>query len=128
MTKVQLIPNGSEALAAMEPSSYVTADALREGDPAERHLVHLISADQKFMIGTWQAQPYAEFVESYPGDEYTLILEGQVTLTDPDGTHRTYGAGSSFTISAGWSGEYRVDTPLTKQFVFYTNTPGEESA
>ena len=76
----------------MWPSSDVTAETLRDGDPAEREAVHLSSGDEKFTVGSWRAQPYAEFIEAYPGDEYTRVLEGSVTLTGDDGV-RTPGPG-----------------------------------
>lgn len=126
MPRVHIIPTGTKALEASKPSDYVSPAGLRDGDPNERQLVHLTSTDGKFLAGTWYAQPYAEYVEEYPGDEYTHILEGQVTLTDADGTQRTFGPGTSFMIASGWSGEYRVDARLTKEFVFYFHTGTEQ--
>ncbi len=116
---VAAIPTGPDALAAMTPSSYVTPETLREGDPAEREASHLVSADEKFAVGSWTAQPYAEFIESYPGDEYTRVLEGSITLTGDDGVAHTFGAGDSFTLAKGWRGEYRVNETLVKQFAIY---------
>ena len=49
--------------ARFSPSAYVTDQALREGQPEERELLHLASVDDRFSVGTWQAQPYAEYVE-----------------------------------------------------------------
>ena len=97
------IPVGPDAVAAMSPSNYVTAETLREGDPAERGAIHLSSGDDKFAVGSWRAEPYAEFIESYPCDEYTRVLEGSITLT------------------RGWRGEYRVTEPLVKQFAIYVS-------
>ena len=68
----------------------------------------------------WSAAPYTEYVSDHDGYEYTHVLEGRVTLTDQDGTVHSFGPGQSFTIESGWSGEYRVDEPLLKQFAFYT--------
>lgn len=119
MPTVATIPVGPDAVAAMSPSSYVTAETLREGDPAEHEAVHLGSADEKFTVGSWRAQPYAEFIESYPGDEYTRVLAGSVTLTGDDGVARTFGPGDAFTLTKGWRGEYRVTEPLLKQFAIY---------
>lgn len=116
---VALIPAGPDAVAAMTPSSYVTPETLREGDPAEREAVHLSSADEKFTVGSWSAEPYAEFIESYPGDEYTRVLQGSITLTGEDGVAHTFGAGDSFTLAKGWRGEYRVTESLVKQFAIY---------
>jgi len=64
--QVAPIPVGPDAVAAMSPSNYVTAQTLRDGDPAEREAVHLTSADDKFTVGSWRAEPYAEYIENYP--------------------------------------------------------------
>ncbi|AKS35536.1 cupin domain-containing protein [Mycolicibacterium goodii] len=114
-----LIPCGADAVAAMTPSAYVTAESLREGDPAEHEAVHLSSCDGRFTVGSWRAEPYAEFIECYPGDEYTRVLEGSITLTGEDGVAHTFGPGDSFTLSRGWRGHYRVTERLVKQFAIY---------
>ena len=119
MTAVHPIPTDAENVAAMTPSAYVTADTLRAGDPREHEMVHLSSGDEKFTVGSWRAEPYREFIECYPGDEYTRVLEGSVTLTSDDGVAHTFGPGDAFTLTRGWRGEYRVDEPLLKQFAIY---------
>jgi uncharacterized cupin superfamily protein len=119
MNKVRLVPGADAAQPEMIPSDFVPAHALRDGDPRETALTHLDSADGKLSVGVWSAQPYAEHVDAYEGYEYTVILQGRVTLTDADGRHRSFSAGDAFTIEPGWSGEYRVDEPLVKHFVFY---------
>ena len=116
---VALIPTGPDAVATMTASGYVTAESLREGDPAERDTIHLSSSDQKFTVGSWCAEPYAEFIDSYPGDEYTRVLTGSLTLTGDDGVAHTFGPGDSFTLAKGWRGEYRVTDFLVKQFAIY---------
>ena len=89
------------------------------GNPAEREAVHLTSTDDKFTVGSWRAEPYAEYIENYPGDEYTRVLEGSITLTGDDDVAHTFGPGDSFTLTRGWRGEYRVTAPLGKQFAIY---------
>jgi uncharacterized cupin superfamily protein len=119
MPEVHIIPTGPEALAAMTPSDYVTAETLREGDPREHDTIHLASTDTKFTVGSWRAEPYAEYIESYPGDEYACIVSGSLTLTGDDGVATTFAAGDSFTLARGWRGEYRVTQPLVKHFAIY---------
>ncbi|MBW9110408.1 DUF861 domain-containing protein [Microbacterium trichothecenolyticum] len=119
MSKIRAVPTAAAAGPSMTPSSYVTAGALRGGDPREMELAHVVSDDERLTVGVWSAEPYAEFVTSHEGYEYTLVLEGRVTLTDPDGDVHTFGAGDAFTIEPGWSGEYRVNERLVKHFVYY---------
>jgi uncharacterized protein len=116
VSTVAPIPVPPEAAAAVTPSGYVTEATLREGNPAEREAVHLSSADAKFTVGSWRAEPYAEFIENYPGDEYIRVLEGLITLTGDDGVAHTFGPGDSFTLAKRWRGGYRVTNPPVKQF------------
>ncbi|MDF3283615.1 MULTISPECIES: cupin domain-containing protein [unclassified Gordonia (in: high G+C Gram-positive bacteria)] len=118
-TTPQIISTDDAARTVMTLSAYVTPENLRAGDPAEREATHLVSADDKFVVGSWSAQPYTEFIESYPGDEYARVLEGSVTLTGDDGVAHTISAGEAFTLRRGWRGEYRVTQPLLKQFALY---------
>lgn len=118
MSYVRTVVDRVEA-SPWSPSAYVTENALREGQPDERESIHLISVDERFTVGIWHAQPYAEFVEEHDGYEYARVLEGRVTLTGADGERHSYGPGDAFTIEPGWSGEYRVDEPVLKQYVFY---------
>ncbi|MGV9711836.1 cupin domain-containing protein [Gordonia sp. NPDC003424] len=119
LTTPELVRADETARAAMTPSAYVTTETLRDGDPREREAIHLTSDDEKFIVGSWEAQPYTEYIESYPGDEYARVLEGSVTLTGDDGVAHTYSAGEAFTLRRGWRGEYRVTEPLLKQFALY---------
>ncbi|UOQ89152.1 cupin domain-containing protein [Agromyces endophyticus] len=118
-SKIRPLPTSDIAGPSMTASSYVTPEALRTGDPHECELSHLVSADGRFVVGIWSAEPYSEHVDSYGGYEYTRVIEGRVTLTDTDGVIRSFGPGDAFTIEPGWSGEYRVDERLMKQFVYY---------
>jgi uncharacterized cupin superfamily protein len=119
MSDVQLISTGTLARESMTPSEYVTSATLREGNPSEHHTVHLSAEDARFTIGSWRAQPYAEFIESYPGDELAHVIEGTVVLTGDDGKAHTFAAGDSYTLRRGWRGEFRVTEPLLKQFAIY---------
>ncbi|HEY2238951.1 MAG TPA: cupin domain-containing protein [Streptosporangiaceae bacterium] len=109
-----VIPVTLPAEAELVPCHYV-AD-VTDGDPAEREYVYFAAPDGRLTIGFWEAQPYTERITSYPGDEFCHVLRGQVTLTSTDGTTHSFGEGSSFTVPAGWAGEWRVDQPFMKYF------------
>jgi uncharacterized cupin superfamily protein len=119
LSDVAPVATDAPARNSMTPSNYVTSETLREGDPAEHHAVHLSAEDSKFTVGSWRAEPYAEFIESYPGDEFTHVIEGTVVLTGADGVANTFTAGDSYTLRRGWRGEFRVTAPPLKQFAIY---------
>lgn len=109
-----VIPITLPAEDQLVPCHYV-AD-LTDGDPQEREYVYFAAPDGRLTIGLWEAQPYTERITSYAGDEFCHVLRGQVTLTGTDGTTHIFGAGSTFTVPAGWAGEWRVDQPFMKYF------------
>lgn len=119
MSHVRLVPAEGSVRATMTPSAYVTEEAYRSGTPNEKEAEHLVSNDGSFTVGVWAADPYSEYVTDHDVYEYTLVLEGQVTLTDATGEAHTFTAGDAFTVAPGWTGEYRVDEPLLKHFVIY---------
>jgi uncharacterized cupin superfamily protein len=109
-------PPGEELV----PCQYVSPDGLIEGDPQEREYLYLTSPDGTFSVGVWEAQPYAERIDSYFGDEFCYVIRGQVTLIGKDGAAQTFVQGDSFTMEAGWAGEWRVDEPFMKYFALST--------
>jgi uncharacterized cupin superfamily protein len=89
-------------------------------DSAAAHGINLTTPDGTFSVGVWEAQPYAERIDSYFGDEFCYVIRGQVTLIGKDGSAQTFVQGDSFTMEAGWAGEWRVDKPFLKYFALST--------
>jgi uncharacterized protein len=77
----------------------------------------LTTDGDRHTVGLWEAQPYLEQVDSYPGNEYCAVLKGSVTLTDRAGQSRTFGIGDHFVMEAGWHGTWRVNEPFVKFLV-----------
>jgi uncharacterized cupin superfamily protein len=113
--------------AELVPCQYVSPEGLIEGDPEEREYLYLASRDGTFSVGVWEAQPYAERIDSYVGDEFCYVIRGQVTLTGTDGSAQTFVQGDSFTMEAGWAGEWRVDKPFMKYFALSAPRSGPVS-
>jgi uncharacterized cupin superfamily protein len=114
MSLVSRLFPGAPPDGELTPCNYVLAEGLIEGDPQERE--HVYFASDAFTVAVWEAQPYAERIDSYPGDEFAHVIRGRLTLTDPDGTSQTFGEGESYLMRAGWSGEFRVEESFMKYF------------
>lgn len=65
--------------------------------------------------GIWEAGPHLERCQC-DFDEMCHILEGQVRLSDATGRSRTFGAGDSFVVSAGFSGTWENLSYVRKVF------------
>jgi uncharacterized cupin superfamily protein len=59
--------------------------------------------------------------EPFPYDEFVLVLEGEVTLTDLDGSAQTYRMGDSFTVPKGWRGTWDMPVKYREMIVVETN-------
>jgi uncharacterized protein len=60
--------------------------------------------------------PAASRIFPGPPPREELVIRGQVTLVGKDGSVQTFVEGDSFTMEAGWAGEWRVDKPFMKYF------------
>lgn len=56
----------------------------------------------------------------FPYDEFVLVLEGEVTLTDLKGNAETYRAGDSFTVPKGWQGTWDMPVKYREMIVVET--------
>ena len=75
------------------------------------------SKDKKFLVALWESGPGVLQTDSYPNDEYVLVLEGQLAITNKSGTKDEFKAGDSFVIPKGWAGTWDMKTKFKKQFV-----------
>jgi uncharacterized cupin superfamily protein len=75
------------------------------------------SGDERFVVSLWQSGPGVLQTDSYPHDEYCLVLEGRVVVTNRSGTRAEYGVGDTFVIPKGWAGTWDMPVRFTKQFV-----------
>ena len=75
------------------------------------------SKDKKFLVAIWESGPGVLQTDSYPNDEYVLVLEGELAITNKSGTKDEFKAGDSFVIPKGWAGTWDMKTKFKKQFV-----------
>jgi uncharacterized protein len=119
-----VIPMPLPSEAGLVPCEY--AQHVLDGDPREREYVYLTTPDGSYTVGVWEAQPYTERIDSYPGNEFCYVVRGQVTLTGSDGSAQTFAEGDTFTVQAGWAGEWRVDKPFMKYFALSVPSAGAQ--
>jgi uncharacterized cupin superfamily protein len=75
-----------------------------------------------FSAGLWTSLAWRKEVR-YDEDEFCLILEGTVRLTDADGRTETYGPGDAFVIPSGFTGVWESVTPVRKFYVVHVPKP-----
>lgn len=86
-----------------------------EGSPSMKTWIEHKTEDGKFLTGFWEATPGSYHV-TYKADELIHLFEGKVTLTSDEGETRTFSAGDSFHVAAGFSGVWKTEERIRKIF------------
>lgn len=84
-----------------------------EGTPTARFASHSQGGDDAAVTGVWDCTA-GEFRWHFGWDETVLILEGEVLVTDEDGTERLLRAGDVAYFTAGSWYTWRIDRYLKK--------------
>ena len=62
-----------------------------------------------FVVSVFAAKPAViDINEPFPYDEFVLVLEGEVTLTNIHGGTHTYKQGDTFLVPKGWLGTWHM--------------------
>jgi uncharacterized cupin superfamily protein len=76
-------------------------------------------ADRKFTVALWESGPGILKTEGYPHDEYCLVLEGHLIVTNRSGRREEFNPGDTFVIPKGWAGTWNMTTRFKKQYVAF---------
>ncbi|MGQ3294839.1 MAG: cupin domain-containing protein, partial [Shinella sp.] len=87
-----------------------------EGLPVGLDHAYHARPERGMKAGIWRCGPYTEHYDSYPADEFMVVLEGEVTL-ETEGFSETYGKGASFLVPKGFSGTWRQTVPMLKFYM-----------
>lgn len=120
MSKVIKLSRDGVGIRALKKSSVVPAEAILSGYTDEIGDVHFESPDKSLTIGTWQSTPYAENLVYPDGTEYSVILSGKVSITNPDGSVEFFEAGESYILPAGTEVRFEVLETMRKVYVLFT--------
>jgi uncharacterized protein len=98
------------------PDGQIETAKLISGDPKGRDHIYLGRKDPGFRAGIWRSSPYTEWYDSYPCDEFMVVLEGSVTL-EGEGFSETYRKGDAFLMPRGFKGYWKQEEPMLKYYV-----------
>ena len=77
------------------------------------------SEDRKFTVALWESGPGILKTDAYPHDEYCLVLEGHLIITNRSGRREEFNPGDTFVIPKGWAGTWNMTTRFKKQYVAF---------
>jgi uncharacterized cupin superfamily protein len=72
--------------------------------------------------GLWVSEPKRVEI-AYTSDEFCVLLQGEVTLTDAEGRSTLHRAGEAFLIPAGFKGVWENKVAVRKYYVLHTPRP-----
>jgi uncharacterized cupin superfamily protein len=98
-----------------------------EQDPPGRQFTAARSFDERFSFGLWQRNVQRRYFDR-PYHEVAYILEGQVEITEDDGTVTIAGPGDILFTPMGSKGFWKNLTPVKKVWGIYEETPSEMEA
>lgn len=107
----EILSQTEETIVPMPlPAAWVEA-----GEPAPRGQVALRGLAGGAATGTWECGP-GRFAYTHATHETILVLEGDVTITTPDGRATTLGPGAFAHFPAGLTATWDVPERLRKAF------------
>ncbi|MEM7564560.1 MAG: cupin domain-containing protein [Pseudomonadota bacterium] len=107
--KISLVDSNTPTEALLsKPGTYLGEAFTFE----ERHTGEVV-----VKVGVWEAGAGKFEIQDFPFTEYVLMISGQVVVSELDGVSRSFGAGDTFVIPKGWSGEWDVKQRMKKQIV-----------
>ncbi len=113
VTPVSVLPDTRGA-----PVLPIAAARILEGTPTQSFNTQFSNYQGNFHCGVWVSEPGTWRVH-YTEDEFCLILEGEVVLTDAAGIARNYGVGDAFVLPAGFSGSWQSVGTVRKYYAIY---------
>lgn len=110
------------AVKPTEPGTY-PAEMVEPGakrfDGSYREAPQYRSRSGKVTVAIWQSGPGTLKTDAYPHEEYCLVLEGRVNVTNRSGRRETFEVGDSFVIPKGWAGRWEMPVRFKKQYVAF---------
>lgn len=108
--------------SASGPEGFLTAAGvalptakLIEGQPVGLDHGYYERPEVGLKAGIWRSCAYTEWYDSYPCDEFMVVLEGEVTI-ESDTFSQTYRAGDAFLIPKGFRGYWRQPVAMLKYY------------
>lgn len=85
------------------------------GDTPPQHDHNFFTNDaEDFYVGMWDSGPLDSEMRPFPWHEFVQMLEGEVTITEEDGSEHTFKAGDCFFTPKGTVCSWKIDKYVKK--------------
>lgn len=119
---VQLDPSQLGTVELSTVTDYPFMKVIAGDNPVAGGLTGFQSSDGKFEVGFYHGSEVTLRISNWPVNEFMYFLEGQVEITNEDGSSKIYGPGDALVMPKGFNGTWRQLSPIKKINISY---PGE---
>lgn len=95
------------------------ADRRLIGRPRESGYNFYTDRTKQLIAGVWECTAGVVSIDGFPTDEFCILLEGSVTITDKSGHAETFGPGDGFFIPKGFVGTWNMPVTVRKYYVIF---------
>lgn len=85
-------------------------------DPVEREIEFFTNDDETMTVGLWDSQATQGEMEPFPAHEIVFMVDGEVTIHEPDGISHTFRAGDAFFVPKGTHCRWEIPVYIRKFF------------
>lgn len=106
----------------------IPAELLIAGEPVQHGHGYLEVPEIGLSAGVWDCTAMTTRTGSYPVNEFMLVLEGGVTIAEPNGRETTISAGQSFILPKGLECSWKQAGYMRKFYVIFDDASGMAAA
>lgn len=109
---------GLKKMDTTEPFE-ITGDA-----PLQRDSPCFTNDAGNFFVGMWDSAPFESEMKPFPCHEFVQLLEGEVAITEGDGTVHPFKAGDVFFVPEGTVCSWKPSTTVKKLYCIFDASAG----
>ena len=116
---IHMDPTQLDNIELSPENGYSFMEIIAVNKPEAGTLNSYKSVDGKFNAGLSEYSKMTLRLKDWPQDEFMYFLEGQVEITNEDGSSKVYGPGDAIVMPKGFSGTWRQLSTIKKIHVSY---------
>jgi uncharacterized cupin superfamily protein len=89
---------------------------IKDGTPIQKEIGVFENDEKNMFVGMWQSSEFLSEMSPFPFHEFVQLLEGEVVISETDGTVNTFKAGDTFFIPKGTVCQWQVIKPILKYY------------
>ena len=102
--------------ADLTPLDTTAPFTIKGPKPIQREHIVFTNDAGNMSVGVWDSEAMVSEMQPFPTHEFVQMLEGEVTITEDDGTAQTFRAGDCFFVPKGTVCSWEIKTYVKKYF------------